>query len=79
MKINSKMADKLRADLKDMPSLHHSFEGHVFDINKSEVVEYLLSKESVKEFVFNSAREIGAIVFDKDTHTWHGSENNNAA
>lgn len=79
MKSNSKTAYALRSDLKDMPSLHHSFDGQDFDINKSEVVEYLLTKESVKKFVFDTANQIGAIVFDKETRTWHGSENNNAA
>lgn len=74
MKKNSKRADAIREELKDMPSLYHSFERKPFDISESQVVDYLLNCPSIMQMAFDTAKELGAIIFDPKTKTWCGPE-----
>jgi len=68
-KRNRKALEPARA----MPALRHSIEGQDFNINASEVVNWLMAQESIKLDVFNLCREAGLIVFNPDTHTWSGT------
>lgn len=57
-----------------MPRLKHSRPGKPFDMDKSEVVNWLMAHPIVKQHMFEVARNSKAIVFDSETGEWHGSE-----
>lgn len=54
-----------------MPPLRHKV-GEVFDVEKSEVVAWALSRPEVKQFLFDKMRDSGRIKYDPSTGTWSG-------
>ena len=61
---------------KKMPPLRHKI-GDTFDIDSSEVVEWLLSLPEVKRKIFDFAKDHGIIVYDEHTKTWRGCDYEN--
>ncbi len=70
MKFNAKILDCC----KTMPRLRHKLPGEDFDIRKSEVVAWLVSQPSIRQFVFNRVAQRGLIVFDRESGTWQGKD-----
>lgn len=58
---------------KKMPPLRHKI-GDVFDIDSSDVVNWLISIPEVKCKIFDFAKDHGIIVYDERTKTWKGCE-----
>lgn len=54
-----------------MPPLRHKV-GEVFDIEKSEVVKWLMEQPNFKKWVFARIYGAGRIVYDAATGTWSG-------
>jgi hypothetical protein len=60
---------------KTMPPLRHSLPGEAFDIDRSEVVEWLCRCPQIRQYVFDVARDPRsgpAIVYDAETGSWRG-------
>lgn len=59
-----------------MPPLYHTLPNESFDINKSEVVKWLLDQDSIKQYIFEQVRNhnpsIVPIIYDKETGRWQG-------
>lgn len=58
--------------LSMMPPLRHSV-GEVFDIEKSEVVKWVIECPGFKQWLFNKISCTGRIVYDEATGTWSGA------
>ena len=56
-----------------MPPLRHST-GEVFDMDKSEVMNWLLAQPGVKQLLFDKISQPGIIIFNKTTGTWQGRD-----
>jgi hypothetical protein len=66
--------DRVREIFGNMPPLRHSLPGQPFDLNRSEVVAWLLSRSEVAKYLFGAAVSSKAIVYDKTTGTWQGRD-----
>jgi hypothetical protein len=55
-----------------MPPLRHTLPGERFDVDHSEVLCWLVSQSSIRQYVFDKARGLGLIVYDAETGTWAG-------
>ena len=58
--------------MKKMPPLHHTIPGHDFALDKSEVIQWLISEPAAQKYLFDRANASGAIVYDSSTGTWRG-------
>ncbi len=61
----------LNACIANMPQLSHKPEDP-FDIHGSEVVSWLISQDAVLQWIFDTAKARGLIVFDPASQKWHG-------
>ena len=61
---------------KKMPPLYHTLPSEEFDINKSEVVQWLIQQPETKQFIYdrimNRSKALKPIEYDRDTGKWHG-------
>lgn len=57
-----------------MPPLRHSMPGETFDIERSEVVAWLLERPEIMQAVFDRVSGYDCIVYDKRTGTWKGAD-----
>ena len=55
-----------------MPTLRHKV-GEEFDIMESEVADWLCSQPEIRQYIFDAAKETGAIVYNAETGTWRGA------
>lgn len=57
-----------------MPPLpHRRRDGEPFDIERSEVADWLCGQPSVRQYVFDLANGYGLIEYDPDSGTWRGT------
>ena len=63
---------EFHAALSSMPELHHTLPGHSFDADKSEVVQWIMSRPGFKNWVFARATSSGRIEYDPGSGTWSG-------
>ena len=64
----------MKAEAANMPPLFHNDpDALLFDINQSEVVKWLVAQPGMKLYVFERAKDAGAIVFDRETRKWRGA------
>lgn len=72
----TKPEEKLLNKAKLMPPLYHTLPGKKFDINDSEVINWLMEQEETKQFVFNCVCNKGedskVIRYDSSTCKWKG-------
>ena len=59
---------------KTMPTLRHRLDGEPFDIDRSEVIDWLCEQPEIRQYVFDKARSAGAIVYDAESGTWSGAD-----
>lgn len=57
---------------KMMPPLHHSIPGEDFDIQKSEVMKWIMQNPIAWNYIWNNIKQSGTIVYNPDTQTWQG-------
>lgn len=55
-----------------MPRLVHKQDGEEFSHDRSEVMTWLCSQPSIRQYVMDACYVRGLIVFDKATNTWRG-------
>ena len=55
-----------------MPPLHHTLPDQEFDIERSEVVAWLIAQPGFKQWVFERAKSTERIVYDGETGRWRG-------
>lgn len=58
--------------ISKMPPLRHTV-GETFDMEKSEVVAWLMALPQLKQWLFSKISGTGRIVFDEKTGTWSGA------
>ena len=64
---------KLLAVAKHMPPLYHKLPGEVFDIEKSEVVKWLVQQPEILNYIFNQIKGKNPyIVYNSTTGKWRG-------
>lgn len=72
------MSKKINCDFlegaKYMPPLRHSYEDQEYEVEDSDVCDYLCSLPEVMQKVFDLAKGRKVIVYDKETGMWRGSE-----
>jgi hypothetical protein len=56
-----------------MPPLRHKV-GETYDVNKSEVVEWMTQQPIIRDYLFTTCANNGLIVFNKVTRTWQGRD-----
>lgn len=70
------MTGKKRSRILDvaryMPPLHHLIPGQEFDIQKSDVMKWLLKSPVVWNYIWNNIKQSGVITYNPDTSTWQG-------
>jgi len=59
---------------RKMPPLRHTPSGQPFDIRRSEVAAWLVARPEILQYVFDAARNAGAISYDQETGTWRGAD-----
>lgn len=57
---------------KKMPPLAHTIRGAEFDVGRSAVVQWLISRPEIMQLVFNAVKDHGDIVYDPETGLWQG-------
>jgi hypothetical protein len=60
-------------DAATMPSLTHYHPGRSFDIQESQVCDWLCSRAPIRQWLFNFCKRHGAIEFDLETYCWRGA------
>ena len=55
-----------------MPPLFHTLPGEEFDIQRSEVVRWLLRQPEIQRWIFDIVRGRRLIQFDPENGTWSG-------
>lgn len=56
---------------KQMPELKHTIPGEKFDITKSEVVKWLISKPDILQYLFDHVKNVD-LVYNPEYGTWIG-------
>lgn len=62
---------------KNMPPLYHSLPGQSFDIQKSEVIKWLISNPEVLQYLFDKVNKSGFIIYNPKTQKWQGKDYGN--
>lgn len=57
---------------KSMPPLYHSIPDEDFDIQKSEVMKWIMQNSITWDYVWNNIKQSGAIIYNPDTGKWQG-------
>lgn len=60
--------------IKNMPPLYHKLPDQKFELNKSEVLDWLASQREVIDWIFHNAKNRGYIVFNQATGQWQGAD-----
>jgi hypothetical protein len=60
-------------DASTMPLLQHFHPGRPFDIQESQVCDWLCSRASVRQMLFNWMKAHNAIQFDLESGRWRGA------
>lgn len=70
------MANNLNYDFlepaRSMPPMIHKIKGDEFDVMKSKVCDYLCSLPSVRQKIFEMAKDHKFITYDSASGTWKG-------
>lgn len=57
---------------KYMPPLRHSIPGQEFDINKSEVVQWLLKQPDILNYIWNNIKNSEDVIYNTSAGKWQG-------
>lgn len=68
----NKKASKLLEVAKKMPPLYHTLPGQEFDVQKSEMVQWLIQQPDILSYISNRVRDGQHIIYDPDTGKWQG-------
>ena len=59
---------------KTMPAMAHHKGGVPFDVNSSDVIAWLCAQPRIRQYLFDTCRGNGLIVFDQASGTWSGAD-----
>lgn len=57
---------------RNLPPLYHKMPGQDFAPRKSEVIQWLIQRPSILEFLWDNIKQSGDIVYDSETGKWQG-------
>lgn len=63
---------KMLNAVRGMPPLFHKHPGKEFDFEKSDVVQWLLRQDGVRNFIFSKMSAYGLIKYNSNTGKWYG-------
>ena len=66
--------DKRLDAARRMPKLRHRVPGEEFDILDSEAATWLASQPEIRQYLFDKAKQLGLIRYDRESGTWQGSD-----
>lgn len=58
--------------VKKMPPLFHTLPGTDFDINKSMVINWLIRKPDILNYLWDQIKNSGYVEYNSDTGEWKG-------
>ena len=59
--------------LRTIPPLRHSVPGELFDLSKSELINWLVAQPQVREWLYHKVRYSGRVTFDAASGVWRGA------
>lgn len=65
---------KLIQIARKMPPLHHTIPGKQFDIQKSEVIQWLINQPEILNWMWNNVSQSKDVVFNPESRTWQGAD-----
>ena len=57
---------------RNLPPSYHKLPGEEYNVKKSEVINWLIKRPSILEFIWDQFKQSGDIVFDSSTGKWQG-------
>lgn len=57
---------------KNMPPLYHTLPGQEFDVEKSQVYKWIKEQPEFWEYIRDTLRQAGYIVYNSETGQWTG-------
>jgi len=67
------MKRKYLEPIRHMPELKHTLDGQAFDLDKSEVANWIAAQPGAKLTLFDVCRENKLIIYDPIKKTWKGN------
>jgi hypothetical protein len=68
---NKKRSQKLNI-ARNLPPSYHKLPGGEYNVKKSEVINWLIQRPSILEFLWDQLKQSGDIFYDPDTGKWQG-------
>lgn len=68
----SRVLERVLETTKLMPPLRHSIPGKDFNIQKSEVMKWIMQNPDAWNFIWNNIKQSGSVIYNPDTGTWQG-------
>jgi len=57
---------------RNLPPSYHKFPNQEYDIKKSEVINWLIQRPSILDFIWDQFKQSGDITYDQSTGKWTG-------
>lgn len=57
---------------RNLPPSYHKLPGQEYDVRKSEVIDWLIKRPSIREFLWDHIRQSGHVEYDSETGIWTG-------
>lgn len=57
---------------KKLPPSYHTLPGEEFDIQKSEVVNWLIKQPEILSYIWDQFKQSGYVEYDPETSLWTG-------
>lgn len=57
---------------RNLPPCYHKLPGQKYDVKKSEVINWLIQRPSILEFLWDQFKQSGDIEYDPETGKWQG-------
>lgn len=72
--MKKKYKSKKFDSVKNMPELHHKLPDQDFELEKSEVLNFLKNDEGTMQWLFDTMNSSGLIVYNPETKKWRGKD-----
>lgn len=67
-----KRRSKLLEVARKLPPSYHTIPGQEFDVNKSEVINWLIEQPEILNYLWNNIKQSSYVFYDSETGTWTG-------
>jgi len=61
----------------NLPPLYHKLPGEEYNPKKSEVIQWLIQRPSILEFLWDHVKQSGLVVYNQATGKWQGIDHEN--